>query len=146
MRVTQQLRYALYGVFDLAYHGGARPIPIHEIGARQGIPARYLEQIFQKLRRAGLVESRRGPRGGYQLARPAQEISVADVLLAIDGAVLRAPKRRGGELPRSPSFLWEQLRSDVHGAFAAHSLADLCMEAARLGLPRAEGDPGMYHI
>ncbi len=69
MRATQQLQYAIYGVFDLAYNGGPRPTRIQEVAERQGIPTRYLEQIFQKLRRAGLVESKRGPGGGYFLAR-----------------------------------------------------------------------------
>jgi Rrf2 family protein len=146
MRVTQQLKYALYGVFDLAYHGGKRPIPIHEIGDRQGIPARYLEQIFQKLRRAGLIDSKRGPRGGYVLARPAEAITLADVLRAVEGEVLRTPDREGSEHAQSPVFVWGQVRDGVRRALGEQTLADLCVEAARRGIPRAEGDPAMYHI
>ncbi len=146
MRVTQQLKYALYGVFDLAYHGGERPVPIHEIGERQSIPARYLEQIFQKLRRAGLVESKRGPRGGYVLARAPEAISVADVLRAVEGEVLRTPECDGLEGAASPVFVWAEVRDGVCRALGTQTLADLCVEAARRGLPRAEGDPAMYHI
>ncbi len=88
VRATQQLKYALYGIFDLAVYGGRGPVSLHEIGERQGIPSRYLEQIFQRLRRAGLVSSKRGPGGGYLLAAPPHEISVADVIVAVQGALL----------------------------------------------------------
>ena len=82
MRITRQIRYAIYGVFDLAYNGEACPRRVHEIGERQRVPTRYLEQIFQRLRRAGLVDSKRGPGGGYTLARSPGDISVADILTA----------------------------------------------------------------
>jgi len=95
--MTQQLRYSIYGIFDLAYHGDEKPIRIEEIGRRQDIPPRYLEQIFQRLRRAGLVVSKRGPGGGYLLARSPDEITLADVVTAVQGAVLRG----GEDSPRT---------------------------------------------
>jgi Rrf2 family iron-sulfur cluster assembly transcriptional regulator len=148
MRATQQLKYAIYGVFDLAYNGSARPVPIDEIGARQRIPARYLEQIFQRLRRAGLVESKRGPGGGYRLARLPEQITLADVALAVDGEVL-APldaHADAGECRANPAFLWDALRDTLDRALRGATIATLCQEAARRGMPRAETEPAMYHI
>ena len=145
MRATQQIRYAIYGVFDLAYNGGARPVPLLEVGRRQSIPARYLEQIFQRLRRAGLVESKRGPGGGYRLARSPASIRIADVVRAVQGSVLVLPELEpGGD--GSPSFLWEILRGDLERALAMHSIADLCRTAAERGIARAPGEPTAYEI
>ena len=78
MRLSLQLQYAICGVFDLAYNGVGTPVQIRAISERQAIPARYLEQIFRKLRQAGLVASKRGPGGGYVLARPPARISLRD--------------------------------------------------------------------
>jgi Rrf2 family protein len=144
VRATQQLKYALYGVFDLAYHGGDRPVRIQEIGERQGIPARYLEQIFQKLRRAGLVHSKRGPGGGYVLARPAEAITLADVIVAVQGSVLREPAAEGGE--PATAFIWEELRGALQGVLARRSVAELCSEAARRGVARLGAEPASYDI
>jgi Rrf2 family iron-sulfur cluster assembly transcriptional regulator len=146
MRATQQLKYAVYGVFDLAYNDSGRPIPIEEIGARQRIPARYLEQIFRRLRRAGLVTSKRGPGGGYRLSRPPEEITLADVAVAVEGQVL-APLEPDGATPGpSPAFVWDDLRDTLERALRRATVATLCKEAARRGTPRAETEPAMYHI
>jgi len=146
MRATQQLKYALYGVFDLAYHGGDRPVRIQEIGARQNIPARYLEQIFQKLRRAGLVASKRGPGGGYVLARPAEAIRLSDVIVAVQGSVLREPSPSEGSTEPATAFVWEELRGALHGVLARRSVAELCSEAARRGVKRLGTEPASYDI
>ena len=74
MRLSLQVRYAICGVFDLAYHAGDAPVQIRVIGERQAIPPRYLEQIFQRLRRARLVTSKRGPGGGYTLAAEVRKL------------------------------------------------------------------------
>ena len=147
MRVTQQLRYSVYGMMDLAYHGGGRPVRIQQIGRRQAIPVRYLEQIFQKLRKAGLVESRRGPGGGYLLARPVGEISLADVVRAVEGEILPANgAREHGEDEHPFEFTFEAIGSCVADALAERSIGDLCGEAARRGISRASPEPGMYEI
>jgi Rrf2 family protein len=146
MRATQQVRYAIYGIFDLAYNGGARPVPLVEVGRRQAIPARYLEQIFQKLRRAGLVLSKRGPGGGYQLARPPEAIRLSDIARAVQGSVLTLPELERTRSSRSPDFVWDLLRSALEQALASHNVADLCREAAEHGVVRAPSDPASYEI
>lgn len=146
MRATQQLRYALYGVFDLAYNGGDAPVALQVIGERQGIPARYLEQIFQRLRRAGLVRSKRGPGGGYLLAVPAGEISLADVVVAVQGSLLSMTEGASEAGPASPRFVWDRIDEGLRQTLGARTIADLCREAEERGVPRAEDRSLMYEI
>ena len=87
MKLTTRGRYAVTAMLDLALHQRAGPVSLAEIADRQGISLSYLEQIFSRLRRQGLVASTRGPGGGYRLARAAAEISVADVIGAVDEVV-----------------------------------------------------------
>ena len=144
VRASQQLKYAIYGIFDLAYHGQDRPVTLQEVGARQRIPARYLEQIFQKLRRAGLVRSKRGPGGGYILARGPQEISLADVIRAVQGRVLCSAEEGGP--PRETAWLWDSIEGVLHESLGSHTIADVCREAALRGLERSGSEPAMYEI
>ena len=84
MKLSTKGRYAVTAMLDLALHDPARPVPLTEIANGQGLSLSYLEQLFARLRRRGLVEGMRGPGGGYRLARPATEISVADIITAVD--------------------------------------------------------------
>ena len=85
MRLTTKGRFAVTAMIDLGlHHGGGEPVTLAEISGRQKISLSYLEQLFGKLRRHGLVESVRGPGGGYHLARDMGEVSVADIILAVD--------------------------------------------------------------
>jgi Rrf2 family transcriptional regulator, iron-sulfur cluster assembly transcription factor len=84
MKMSTKGRYAVMAMIDIGQHGGDRPVSLNEIAERQDISQEYLEQLFGRLRRAGLVTSTRGPGGGYQLARVAGEIALSDVILAAD--------------------------------------------------------------
>ncbi|AHF04782.1 Fe-S cluster assembly transcriptional regulator IscR [Marichromatium gracile] len=84
MRLTTKGRYAVTAMLDLAIHQGRGPIALADIAQRQGISLSYLEQLFAKLRKRALVTSVRGPGGGYNLARTAAEIRVAEVIAAVD--------------------------------------------------------------
>ena len=95
MKLTSRGRYAVTAMFDIALRPEGERVTLNEISRRQGISLSYLEQIFARLRRAGLVSSLRGPGGGYTLARPAAEISVADIIHAVD-EVLDARYCQGG--------------------------------------------------
>src|SRR5947207_5130678 len=121
MRVTTRTRYAIRALYHLAFHRAGEAAQAKEIADAQKIPLRFLEQILQDLRRAGLVETRRGPRGGYALARPPAEISLADVLRAVRGpleellgvgSVAETGRRRGGETPPAddvPALVWSEV-------------------------------------
>ena len=84
MKLTTKGRYAVTAMLDLAFHCGAGPVKLAEISERQGISLSYLEQLFTRLRKEGLVLSTRGPGGGYSLSRSSDQIAIADVITAVD--------------------------------------------------------------
>ena len=87
MRLTTKGRYAVTAMLDLALHQGQGPITLSDIAQRQGISLSYLEQLFAKLRKGGLVKGVRGPGGGYRLARPASEISIGEIISVVDESI-----------------------------------------------------------
>ncbi|MGE4650263.1 MAG: Rrf2 family transcriptional regulator [Myxococcota bacterium] len=148
MHFSLKVRYAIYGVFDLAYNGGEEPIRCRNVSERQSIPVRYMEQIFQQLRRAGLVTSKRGPGGGYVLARPAEQILLRDVIEAVEGPLNFAPELEQDEeeTSRRPDFLWPELTSRFSSVLAETTLARVCREADRIEVPRETSGAPMYFI
>jgi Rrf2 family protein len=149
VRWSLQVQYGVYAMFDLAYNGRDTPVQVRVIGDRQQIPTRYLEQIFQRLRRARLVHGKRGPGGGYRLARPAGEITLRDVVEAIEGPLERSlvPAARRGAAPSfRPAFLWEGVAERVGKSLGVTTLEDLCREAARRAVRRADADSHTYVI
>jgi Rrf2 family protein len=144
VRLSLQIQYAICGVFDLAYNGQGEPVQVRVIGERQGIPARYLEQIFQRLRRARIVTGKRGPGGGYVLARAPSAITLRDVVEAVEGDAgrwLAAGLESGPAEPRRPSFLWPRLAERFASVLAETTLEALCQDAARARVRRAEVEP-----
>ena len=87
MRLTTKGRYAVTAMLDLAYHSEKKPVNLTDIAKRQGISLSYLEQLFSRLRRSGMVEGVRGPGGGYQLRRKTDQISIADIIAAVDETI-----------------------------------------------------------
>jgi Rrf2 family iron-sulfur cluster assembly transcriptional regulator len=87
VRLTTKGRYAVTAMLDLAFHSQKNPVTLTDIATRQTISLSYLEQLFSRLRRAGMVKGVRGPGGGYALSRKADEISVADIIAAVDEPV-----------------------------------------------------------
>jgi len=85
MKLSTKGRYAVTAMMDLAIHEKYGPVTLADISLCQGISLSYLEQIFARLRRKGLIAGTRGPRGGYRLARPAEQITVADIIGAVNG-------------------------------------------------------------
>ncbi|MGH8653761.1 MAG: Fe-S cluster assembly transcriptional regulator IscR [Gammaproteobacteria bacterium] len=118
MRLTTRGRYGVTAMLDLALHQERGPITLADISARQGISLAYLEQLFAHLRRQGLVQSLRGPGGGYRLGRAAGQISVADVISAVDEPV---DATRCGGLKNCQGHerclthdLWEDLSAQIY--------------------------------
>lgn len=129
MRLTTKGRYAVTAVLDLAIHQGKGPIALADIAQRQGISLSYLEQLFAKLRKRGLVLSVRGPGGGYNLARDATAIYIAEVITAVDENV--DTTRCGGahncksDGPCLTHDLWMDLSDRIYGYLNNISLHDL---------------------
>ena len=154
MRLSTKGRYAVMAMADLASHEtGGRPVSLADIAERQEISLSYLEQLFAKLRRGGLVGSVRGPGGGYRLSRPAEELRVADIIMAVDEPItatrckLGSAKGCAGQGGRCITHdLWEELGHQIHVFLSSVSLADVVekrvLGRAHLGLPQGEGDVG----
>jgi Rrf2 family protein len=135
LRLSNRGRYAVRAVFDLAVHEG-EPVHVRAIAARQRIPARFLEQIFQALKRAGLVESKRGPRGGFLLAQRPGEVRLGDVLRAVEGPVVLASAKNGrGTVDVTDAVLADLSRS-VERCFDGVTLDDLRARGERIAPKR----------
>ena len=132
MKLSTKGRYAMVALSDLAAQPDLALTPLAELSRRQDISLPYLEQLFVKLRRAGLVESVRGPGGGYRLARPPSEIRVSDVLGAVDETVsaMQAGAGAKGGLSGSraqsmTNRLWESLSAHVYVFLHQTRLSDV---------------------
>ncbi|SDC87152.1 Rrf2 family transcriptional regulator [Ruegeria marina] len=132
MKLSTKGRYAMVALADIALQPSDSLVTLGEISARQDISLPYLEQLFVKLRRADLVESVRGPGGGYRLARPASEIRVVDVLAAVDESVNAMHKGAGASGAMSGSRaqsltnrLWEGLSAHVYVFLHQTRLSDV---------------------
>ena len=116
-------------MLDLALHAGKGPVALASISERQKISLSYLEQLFGKLRRGSLVASVRGPGGGYNLARPTEQLSVADIIIAveepIDSRQCEGKENCAGEKRCMTHDLWESLNETVITFLAGVKLADL---------------------
>lgn len=129
MKLTTKGRYAVTAMLDLALHYEKGAVTLADIARRQGISLSYLEQLFAKLRRNGLVDSIRGPGGGYNLAMDPGKISVADIIHAINENI--DARRCGGERNCHGTEeclthqLWDDLSTRIHDFLAGISLADL---------------------
>jgi Rrf2 family protein len=139
VRTTAKADYAVRAAVELAAVGGLANA--EQIAQAQDIPLNFLENILRDLRRAGIVESRRGQAGGYALARPAEEISVADVIRAVEGPLANVR----GQAPESLTYpgsaeklreVWVALRANVRAVLEGVTLADV----ARGELPSHVGE------
>ena len=148
MRLSTKGRYAVMAMTDLAGRQGSddslRAVPLADIAARQQISLSYLEQLFARLRRRGLVKSVRGPGGGYRLAVSASETNIADIVLAVDEP-LRATRcsasgargcMAGGERCLTHD-LWEEMGRQLQGYLASVSLADVLSGQLRVAASEA---------
>ncbi len=129
MKLTTKGRFAVTAMLDLALNGAEGPVTLAGISKRQRISLSYLEQLFGKLRRRALVESVRGPGGGYNLARPAEQMSVAEIMQAveeqIDSTQCGGRENCHDNTRCMTHDLWEELNATVHGFLAGVTLAQL---------------------
>ncbi len=133
MKLSTKGRYAVMALVDLASQTDGRPVALADIAERQEISLSYLEQLFAKLRRGGLVRSVRGPGGGYLLARTAEDTRISDAILAVDEPI-RATRCKTGSSAGCRANksrclthdLWEELGNQIHVYLSSVSLADVC--------------------
>jgi Rrf2 family protein len=148
VRLSAKGEYAIKALLDLALHDQEGLQPIQEIAARQGIPQRYLEQVLLQCKRAGLLESRRGSAGGYRLVRPSDQVTVGDVLRAVEGTVVGAEQGRRNARPAHAecagdlSDLWREIAEAVSAVVDRITLEELRRRAEER---RTSASP-MYHI
>jgi Rrf2 family protein len=130
MRITAKADYAVRATCELAARAGQGPVKGDVIAAAQGIPLKFLENILGELKHAGLVRSQRGAEGGYWLARPADEISIADVIRAVEGPLASVR----GEAPESVKYrgaaeslgkLWVAVRANLRAVLEETTVADV---------------------
>jgi Rrf2 family iron-sulfur cluster assembly transcriptional regulator len=129
MKLTTKGRYAVTAMLDLALHYDKGAVTLADIARRQGISLSYLEQLFAKLRRSGLVDSVRGPGGGYNLATTPSKVTVAEIVVAIneniDATRCGGEKNCDGDQPCMTHQLWEELSSQIYEFLNGITLADL---------------------
>ncbi|MBI3899609.1 MAG: Fe-S cluster assembly transcriptional regulator IscR [Gammaproteobacteria bacterium] len=129
MKLTTKGRYAVTAMLDLALRYEKGSVTLADIAQRQGISLSYLEQLFAKLRRSGLVDSVRGPGGGYSLSSPPSQISVAQIIVAIneniDATRCGGERNCQGDEPCLTHQLWEELSFRIHDFLTGITLADL---------------------
>lgn len=134
--VSDRSRVAVLAMAELAARGGASPVPVLEVAECRGIPPHQVEQVFSALRRAGLLQSQRGVKGGYTLRRDPAEVSVLDVVEAVDGPIGGAPDTS----PCPVGQVWADGARRLAEAFADVSVADVAEREAR------SADAPMFHI
>ena len=125
MKLTTQGQYAIQAMIDIAMHCAkvSHPISLREIAQNQNIPFPYLEQIAIKLRRAGLVKSTRGPSGGYILSKDKKQISLADIIQAVEGQINVSPNTENQfEVTHE---LWQKLNRSIYTMLKSITLEDL---------------------
>jgi Rrf2 family transcriptional regulator, cysteine metabolism repressor len=151
MMFSTKAEYGVRVMVQLARRAGDEPIPLAEIAANDGLPLAYLEHLVARLRNAGLVDSRRGSRGGYLLARPAAQITMAEVVEALEGSIapiecisesadgsLVCARETGGLVESCPTkLLWTRVRFSIVNTLRETTLADLLVGPRGDVLPAA---------
>ena len=155
MRLSTKVRYGVRALFDIAYNTSGLPIQIKEISKRQNISQRYLEQIFQKLRKAGLLKSKRGPKGGYVLAKTPKEINIGNVIKAVEGGTelvscIKKCKKTYKKCDMydkcATKFFWNEASETIFKYFSSVSIQDICDKAKDVGIERELDYRFMYFI
>jgi Rrf2 family cysteine metabolism transcriptional repressor len=139
MMFSTKAEYGIRVMVELARRDGDAPVSLSEIAETDGLPLAYLEHLVARLRRAGLIESRRGARGGYLLARPAGEITMAEVVEALEGAiapiecitegtngVLVCAREKDPDHACPTKLLWTRVRGSIVNTLQETRLSDLC--------------------
>lgn len=153
MRLSTRSLYGVRAIFDIAYNYGGQPVQVKDISKRQRISPRYLEQIFQRLKRADVLKSKRGPQGGYYLAKKPNEITVGDILRATEGSLqlvfcTTVKKIKKCDLMERcvTRSIWEEMGQRMTKYLDSVTIQDLCKKGQSLGIERELPHDLMYNI
>ena len=134
MKVSKKARYGLRALVDLAVHIQECPVPLVEIAKRQEMSLNYLEQVLGALRKAGIVKSMKGPKGGYSLDKEPKEITVEEILAAVEGKFCIVEKKEETELDALQrairKLVWNQIDEDVIALLQDMTLAEIADKAS----------------
>lgn len=154
MKLTTQSRYGVRAIFDIAYNSEGLETQVKDISRRQAISPRYLEQIFQKLKRAGIVGSKRGPSGGYFLNKKPEDITVGEIVRITEGGIdpvlcldpedSAQPCDRLGECVTR--LIWNEAGNRLKEYFDSVTIKDLCGMAQKMGLRKELDQRFTYYI
>lgn len=133
MLLTTKGRYAVMAMVDMAIYANGRPIQIAQIAERQSIDKGYLEQLFSKLRKVGLILATRGPGGGYRISRPLDQVHIADIMFAVDESIKMTRCNGKSEVGCMHDktrclthHLWEELGEQIYSFLNTLTLEDVC--------------------
>jgi Rrf2 family transcriptional regulator, iron-sulfur cluster assembly transcription factor len=153
MKLTTQSRYGVRAIFDIAYHSEGLDTQVRDISRRQGISARYIEQIFQKLKKGKIINSKRGPKGGYFLAKKPEEITVGEIIqitergldpvFCVNDHSKKTCERKNECVTR---MIWSEAGRRLKDYFDSVTIKDLCGMAKKIGIEREIDQKYMYHI
>jgi Rrf2 family protein len=154
MRLSTQSRYGVRAIFDIAYHSEGLETQVKDISRRQGISPRYIEQIFQKLKKAGIIGSKRGPSGGYFLNKRPEEIKIGEIIRITEGNInpvlcvnpedSTKPCDKLGECVTR--LIWNEAGNKLKEYFDSVTIKDLCKMAQEVGLKKELDRRFMYYI
>lgn len=154
MKLSTKSRYGVRGIFDIAYHSEGLETQVKDISRRQGVSPRYIEQIFQKLKRAGIIGSKRGPSGGYFLNKRPEEITIGAIIRITEGSIdpvlcvsdedSSKPCAKSGECVTQ--VVWNEAGNRLKEYFDSITVKDLCKIAKEKGLKKELDQRFMYYI
>lgn len=138
VKLSREEQYGIMALVDLAYNLGGGPAQVRQIAKRQRIPQRFLEQIFAKLRQADVVIGKRGPRGGYSLAKEAKDIRLEEVMRALRPRLQEDNRQDAPALAELIEVVWSEIEGSFQSTLRGVSLANLCDRAKALGITDAK--------
>ncbi len=154
MKLSTQSRYGVRAVLDIAYNSEGMETQVKDISKRQGISPRYLEQIFQKLKRGGILGSKRGPSGGYSLAKKPEDITVGEIVRITEGQIDPVPCLNSGDRSQPceraeecvTRVIWNEAGNRLKAYLDSVTVRDLCEMAQKMGVKKELDHRFIYYI
>jgi Rrf2 family protein len=154
MRLSTKSRYGVRAIFDIAYHSEGLETQVKDISRRQEISPRYIEQIFQKLKKAGIISSKRGPTGGYFLVKRSDEITVGEIIRVTEGGIdpvlcldTEDPGQPCGRSKECVTrIIWNEAGNRLKEYFDSVTIRDLCEKAQEMGIKKELDQRFTYYI